>query len=216
MIRVRALCAALLFLLLVGSTLPVAAADSAPTTMLLKAARLFDGVHDIVPNGVVIVTGDRIVAVGSGLAIPAGAMVIDLGDATLSPGFIDAHTHLTSEFSGNYLADSFNGMRREVSEQTLFAASYAKKTLEAGFTFVRDVGAPDLIDVGLRNGINEGLVPGPRMYVATYGSARPAVTSMTPPDSVAACLAKKRVMRSPTDRMTCAKPSGAKSSTAQT
>jgi len=169
MIRLRASCAALLLVSFLGTTVPVAAAESVPTTTVLKAARLFDGVHDIVQNAMVIVTGDRIVAVGSGLAIPAGATVLDLGDATLSPGFIDAHTHLTSEFSGNYLADSFAGMRREISEQTLFAASYAKKTLDAGFTFVRDVGAPDLIDVGLRNGINEGLVPGPRMYVATYG-----------------------------------------------
>src|SRR5580700_8436270 len=76
---------------------------AADHTIAVKAARLFDGKSKaLVPNGVVIVQGDKIVDAGSGSAIPNGAKVIHLGDATLSPGFMDAHTHLTSDFSGNY------------------------------------------------------------------------------------------------------------------
>src|SRR5204863_2139100 len=92
-------CLFLLFSLCVSAR----AADPAPTTIVLKAARLFDGKSKaLVTNGVVIVQGDKIVDAGTNLAIPQGAQVIDLGDATLSPGFMDAHTHLTADFSGNY------------------------------------------------------------------------------------------------------------------
>src|SRR5687768_15338353 len=80
------------------------AADPGGTIIALKAARLFDGKSKaLVANGVVIVSGDKITDAGSNLPIPQGAQVIDLGDATLSPGFMDAHTHLTGDFSGNYL-----------------------------------------------------------------------------------------------------------------
>ena len=76
------------------------AADPTPATIALKAARLFDGKSKaLVTNGVVIVQGDKIVDAGSNLPIPQGAQVIELGDATLSPGFMDAHTHLTADFS---------------------------------------------------------------------------------------------------------------------
>src|SRR5262245_41740697 len=74
-----------------------------PAVTALKSARLFDGKADeLVHDGVVLVEGPKIVAVGSGLSIPDGATVIDLGDATLSPGFIDAHTHLTSEYDDDW------------------------------------------------------------------------------------------------------------------
>src|ERR1700757_3093169 len=79
------------------------AAQAADQTIVLKAARLFDGKSNaLVQNAVVIVQGDKIVDAGSNLPIPSDAHVIDLGDATLSPGFMDAHTHLTADFSGNY------------------------------------------------------------------------------------------------------------------
>jgi imidazolonepropionase-like amidohydrolase len=133
----------------------------------LKAARMFDGRSDrTIENAVVIVEGSRIREVGSSLAIPAEATALDLGDATLLPGFIDAHTHLTEEASDSWLNDFYEGLRRPVPEKTLFAAAYARRVIEAGFTTVRDVGSSDSIDVGLRNAINRGLVPGPRMLVA--------------------------------------------------
>jgi len=146
-----------------------------PTTIALKAARLFDGKSKtLVTNGVVIVQGDKIVDAGSNLPIPQGAQVIDLGDATLSPGFMDAHTHLTLDFSGNYNDRRLKEVDLNVSEHAITATTYARATLEAGFTTVRDlgsrfVGSKEFVDVALRNAINHGVVPGPRMLVATYG-----------------------------------------------
>src|SRR5258708_17653299 len=78
-------------------------AHAADQLIALKAARMFDGKSNaLVQNAVVIVRGDKIVDAGSNLPVPSGAQVIDLGDATLAPGFMDAHTHLTADFSGNY------------------------------------------------------------------------------------------------------------------
>jgi imidazolonepropionase-like amidohydrolase len=152
--------AALLFLL----ALPLAAQNA---TVVLRAARMFDGTSDSVTSpGVVVVTGNRITAAGANAAIPANASVIDLGDATLLPGFIDAHTHLSGEMGPSYIADFFTNTFRHPTEQAHVAATHARKTLEAGFTTVRDLGSGEYIDVGLRNAINNGVVPGPRMLVA--------------------------------------------------
>ena len=119
-------------------------------------------------NGVVIVEGSKIREVGSGLAVPAGSTVVDLGDATLLPGFIDSHTHMSGEASDDWLNDFYQGLRRSIPEQTLLASTYAKKTLAAGFTTVRNVGASDDIDIGLRNAIRSGWIEGPRMLVSRY------------------------------------------------
>src|SRR5947199_3037371 len=109
-----------------------AATGAADQTIVLKAARLFDGKSKaLVTNGVVIVQGDKIVDVGSNLAIPEGAQVIDLGDATLSPGFMDAHTHLTADFSGNYNDRRLKEVDLNVSEQAILATTFERATLEA-------------------------------------------------------------------------------------
>ena len=137
--------------------------------LVLKAARLFDGKGEAaVRDGVVIVEGRKIKAVGSGLAAPAGATVVDLGDATLLPGFIDAHIHLTGESTDNWYEEAVNDLRRAVPEKAIRATEFARRTLQAGFTTVRDVGSTDYVDVALRNSINAGIVPGPRMLVAAY------------------------------------------------
>ncbi len=142
----------------------------APPVIAVKAARLFDGKADALQNNaVVLVQGPKILAVGTDLAIPAGAEVIDLGDATLSPGFIDAHTHLTGESTDDWKQQFVDGFRRELAEKAIESTVHARKVLEAGFTTVRDVGSSDMLDVGLRNAIARGLVPGPRMLVSVHG-----------------------------------------------
>jgi len=141
----------------------------APEVVVLKAARLFDGRSDTAAaNGVVIVEGGKIKAAGPGLPIPAGAKVIDLGDATLLPGLIDSHTHLSMEATDNWLQGTVDGLRRAVPETAIRATAYARATLMAGFTTVRDVGSNEYIDVALRNSIRDGVVPGPRMLVAVH------------------------------------------------
>src|SRR5437764_2441095 len=151
------------------------AAYAADQMIALKAERMFDGKSKtLVQHGVIIVQGDKIVDVGSNLAVPGGAKVIDLGDATLSPGFIDAHTHLTLDYSGDYNLRRLHELDLNVSEQSIRATTFARATIEAGFTTVRDlgsrfVGSREFVDVALRNSINKGLIVGPRMLVATKG-----------------------------------------------
>src|SRR5436305_2164751 len=151
------------------------AAYAADQMIALKAERMFDGKSKtLVQHGVIIVQGDKIVDVGSNLTIPGGAKVIDLGDATLSPGFIEAHTHLTLDYSGDYNLRRLHELDLDVSEQAIRATTFARATIEAGFTTVRDlgsrfVGSREFVDVALRNSINKGLVVGPRMLVATKG-----------------------------------------------
>src|SRR6266511_442081 len=152
--------------------IPIQAADN---FIALKAERLFDGKSKaFLHNGVVLIQGDKIADVGSNLAIPSGAQVIDLGDATLAPGFMDAHTHLTLDYSGDYNVRRLHELDLNVSEQAIRATTFARATVEAGFTTVRDlgsrfVGSREFVDVALRNSINKGLIVGPRMLVATKG-----------------------------------------------
>ncbi len=137
--------------------------------VVLKAGRLFDGSSNhLVTPGVVVVVAGKIQGVGPGAPVPEGAQVIDLGDATLLPGFIDAHTHLAIEASDDWKQDKLDTLRKPVAERALDATEYARKTLMAGFTSVRDVGSWDYIDVGLRNAIHDGKIPGPRMLVAVH------------------------------------------------
>ena len=150
-------------------------ARAADETIVLKAARLFDGKSKtLMQNGVVVVQGGKIVDVGSNLPTPENAKVIDLGDATLSPGFMDGHTHLTLDFFHDFNVRRLDELATNVSEQAIRSTAFARATVEAGFTTVRDlgsrfVGSREFVDVALRNSINKGLVVGPRMLVATKG-----------------------------------------------
>ncbi|MGZ3406054.1 MAG: metal-dependent hydrolase family protein, partial [Polyangia bacterium] len=133
----------------------------------LRAARLFDGKSDaVVAPGVVVVDGNKITAIGSKSAPPAGAEVIDLGDVTLLPGLMDSHTHLSGEATYDWKADELDHFKKELAERAITATDYARRTLMAGFTMVRDLGSDHFIDVGLRNAIDAGKIPGPRMLVA--------------------------------------------------
>ena len=160
----------LLFLL---STLAISAPPP-DKVIVVKAARLFDGKSKtLVQNGVVIVQGNKIVDAGSNLTAPADAQVVDLGDATLSPGFMDGHTHLSHDFT-DYKKERNDQIDWNVAEHALRATVHTRRTLEAGFTTVRDLGSrfpgsKEMVDVALRNAINKGYIIGPRMLVATFG-----------------------------------------------
>src|SRR6185295_7466741 len=137
--------------------------------IVLKAARMFDGVSDrAVSPGLVVVLGEKIRAVGAGAEIPPGAEVVDLGDATLLPGFMDAHTHLTFPYTADYRQQELDNFKKTTAEKAIESTVNARLTLMAGFTTVRDVGSGDYMDVGLRNAIASGKVPGPRMLVAVH------------------------------------------------
>ena len=145
------------------------AQKAASKTTVLKAARLFDGQSNaVVSPGIVVVSDGKIVSAGTSAEVPAGAEVIDLGDATLLPGFIDAHTHLSMMYTTDYKQAELNTLQKSIPEQTLDATTNVKVTLMAGFTTVRDVGSAHYMDVGLRNAIRDGIIPGPRMLVSVH------------------------------------------------
>jgi len=136
----------------------------------IKAARLIDGTgKPAITNAVIIVNDNMITAVGSAsqVRIPSGAKVIDLGNTTLLPGFIDSHTHVI----GRILGDP-DGAASDVRDYQGFGAILGTRNaynlLMAGFTTIRNVGAPNFDDMALRKAINEGWVPGPRMMTAGH------------------------------------------------
>ena len=155
--------------LLAGRAL-AAQADSGATraSVLVRAGRLIAvRTGAVLTNQAILIEGDRIKEVGPADAVaahaPRDARVIDLRNATVLPGLIDCHTHITSE-PGDYYKQLF---RMSSIDEAVRAHVYAKRTLDAGFTTVRNVGAGEFIDVALRNAINEGVIPGPRMLVST-------------------------------------------------
>jgi len=155
--------------ILLSSTAAAANAPAVPATATvtaIKAAHMVDvRKGTLIDDAVVLVSGERITAAGSKLAIPAGATVIDLGNKTLLPGLIDSHTHLT----GDPQDAGYAIVAKSIPRSTLTGAKNARLTLNAGFTAVRDVGADGYTDIGLRDAINDGDVPGPR--IAASGPA---------------------------------------------
>jgi imidazolonepropionase-like amidohydrolase len=165
----------------------------------LKAARLIDGTGAApINNAVVIVTNNRITAVGdaNSVRIPAGTKVIDLGNVTLLPGFIDAHTHLIGRVLGDPEGD-MSPVRDYDSFGAILGVLHARDTLMAGFTSVRNVGAAgNFDDMALRKAINEGWIIGPRMESAGHAIGitgghcdengfKPGVLQLGPIDGVA-------------------------------
>jgi imidazolonepropionase-like amidohydrolase len=139
-------------------------------TVALRAARLIDGISTApILNGIVVVTDDKIVAAGrqGAVTVPSGAKIIDLGDAPLLPGFIDAHTHVIGRVLGDPAGDDA-AVRDYASFGAVLGVANANKTLMAGFTTIRNVGASNFDDMALRKAINEGFVVGPRMQNAGH------------------------------------------------
>ncbi|WNG58989.1 amidohydrolase family protein [Archangium gephyra] len=152
-----------------------APASPEPTRIALRAARLFDGKSDrVLADAVMLIEGSRIQAVGTGLSIPSGARVIDLGDVTLLPGLIDAHSHLLLEVDTASGGDSLISTvaQRSTAERALLGAKLGREMLEAGVTTVRDLGNSGLNgDVALRDAIQRGWVQGPRISACTRALA---------------------------------------------
>jgi imidazolonepropionase-like amidohydrolase len=142
-------------------------ANAAEQVIVIRAGKLVDVVAGkVLQDQAIVINGERIVSVGPGAAasIPAGARVIDLSGATVLPGLIDVHTHLTSDaYVNGYQSLGVSDIRA-----ALYGARAARLTLEAGFTTVRNVGAGGFGDVALRDAILDGDVPGPRMRVSGY------------------------------------------------
>jgi imidazolonepropionase-like amidohydrolase len=132
----------------------------------IKAGRLIDPDRGaVLTDQVILVRANKVEAVGQGLAIPAGATVIDLSRMTVLPGLIDCHTHLADGAHGE--GDPISQLKKSAARVVLESVPNARVTLEAGFTTVRDVGVyRALNDVALRDAINRGDIIGPRMFVA--------------------------------------------------
>jgi imidazolonepropionase-like amidohydrolase len=162
---------------LLAFCLPTLALAQAPTnpiagtgTVVLKAARVIDGTGAApIQNGAVVITDDKIVAVGPAatVRVPAGARTVDLGNATLMPGFIDAHTHVIGRTLGDPAGDDAN-VRDVDSFGAILSTVNVRNTLMAGFTSIRNVGSPRFDDIAIRKAINEGWVVGPRMQTGAH------------------------------------------------
>src|SRR5690348_17695788 len=157
------------FLLAMAAAIVSFAAPAAADTYLLRPARVFDGVNPQPHAGwSVLVEGDKIAAAGPNLTAPAGTQVIELPGATLSPGLIEGHSHLFLHPYNETLWDD-QVLHEPLALRTARAVVHAEKTLMAGFTTERDLGTEGAgyADVGLKQAITQGIVPGPRLLVST-------------------------------------------------
>lgn len=146
----------------------VAASGTVAPKIALRFGSLVDGTGRVIRDAVVIVSGERIVSVGSGdAAIPAGSTIRDLRRYTAIPGMVDVHTHVS--FWRSKANPLGTGVTRNKDSVVMLAAENLRRTLETGVTTIRDLGASNYVDLALRDSVNRGAMVGPRMFVAGYG-----------------------------------------------
>ena len=154
-------CAGVMMVAIAGASMqePRAAVDK-----VVHAGRLIDGTSTSVRERVsILVAGERIVDVQPGFVTPAGAQIIDLSRQTVMPGLIDSHTHITSELGPNAIVEA---VTKGAVDEAVRSTVYARRILDAGFTTIRNVGAGGGADVALKRAINDGFLPGPRIWTA--------------------------------------------------
>lgn len=159
-------------LLLLSGAQVAHAGDTTGTTKAIRFGKLVDGKGKVWNDAIVLVRGDRILDIITDPAkIPAGAQMIDLRRYTAVPGLIDVHTHITFYWDQTSKVPPFNqlGGARLPAVTVFLAQENARRTLEAGVTTVRDLGASDWDDIAMRDLINRGAMIGPRMFVAGSG-----------------------------------------------
>ncbi len=150
-----------LFALVLGLMFVVNAQQAAKITVI-KAGKLIDTENGrVLENQIILIENNIIKSIGANVQIPTSATIVDLSNATVMPGFVDMHVHLMSEQDGRSGGKNF-------VDSAVIAHIYAKRTLEAGFTSVRDLGSVGFVSSSLKTAINEGRIAGPRMTVATY------------------------------------------------
>jgi imidazolonepropionase-like amidohydrolase len=155
----------IVFALIVTFVLPIFVLAQTQPAIVLHAARMLDVESGkIIAPAEILIQNDRIAGIGPGVSRPAGAQVIDLGDVTLMPGLIDAHVHLFLHPG----AEDLQTVEESVPERTILATLAAKADLMAGFTAERDMGTEGAgsADTAVRNAINDGLIPGPRLRIS--------------------------------------------------
>ena len=160
-----------LFILVALVLLPASALSD--QTYAIKAGRLIDGQSaEARTNVVIVVQGNKITALGENAVIPKDAVLIDLGDKTILPGFIDVHTHIMLDGGNDYGANLY---KNSTPFRAIQAAASARQVLWNGFTALRDMESEGAMyaDVDLKRAIDAGIVPGPRMWVSTRGLSIP-------------------------------------------
>lgn len=155
----------ILYLVVIFLLSTVCCYSQSTSVVVIKAGKLVDPESGTILNNInILIENDIIKEAGNNVKIPANARVVDLTNAYVLPGLIDCHTHIAFQSGDNY----YEMFRKSIVDYALLAPVYAKNTLEAGFTTVRDAGSKNFLAMALRNAINSHKIPGPRILASGY------------------------------------------------